>query len=120
MMTLYSKLICTRTISLKLRCFHQVCSHHGIKLWRQIVQTVCLLGMLCQFFSLFISLSWDLHCLSPSLMRTVIILCTGPDNLANEDNCKMKKPNILLIHSSGVMCCSLNHTTCPMLIIFRL
>lgn len=41
--------------------------------------------------SLLIRLSWDLHSPSPSLMRIVIISCTGPDDPVNEDDCKMKK-----------------------------
>lgn len=47
-------------------------------------------GTLWQF-SLFTRGSWDLHSPSPSLMRAVIMLYTGPDNPANEDECKMKK-----------------------------
>lgn len=49
--------------------------------------------MLCQFSSLFTSLSWDLYRPSPSLMSAVIILCTGPHNPANYNGYKMRKPN---------------------------
>lgn len=55
------------------------------------------------------------------LMRAVIILCTGPDNPANRDNCEIKKPNTLHICSAGVLCCSFNHRTPrPTLVISRL
>lgn len=92
----------------KLSCFTRLCLHHGSRLWRQIAQTVCIMAA-CSVSSPPCSqeLSWDLHSPSLSLMRAVIILCTGPDNPANEDHCEMKKPFTPL----RVLCCSLNHKT---------
>lgn len=88
--------------------FTRVCLPHGSKLW-STTNTTHHGNALCQFSSSFTRLSRDLHRPSPSLMRAVIIPCTGPDNPANEGDGKMKKPNTLLIHSSGALCCSLNH-----------
>lgn len=52
-------------------------------------------------------LSWDLKCLTPSLIRAVIILCTGPDNPTNEVDCETKKISC----PWRVLCWSPNHRT---------
>lgn len=86
---------------MQLSCFTGVCPRHGGKLWRPIVQTVCVMAAHsgCPLCSQGCPGIYTLP--SPPLMRAVIIPCTGPDNPANEDNRKMKNPNTRLMLPSG-------------------